>query len=83
MSQLEPRRPLGEFNTLVKTEGEDQLKAQKRQFRTSVKKHIDDIAAKYIVPGETSDETDGTGRMGVSSVLSVRGVPALPISCCP
>lgn len=32
----------------------DRLVAQ-RQFRVDVKKHVEDIAAKYIIPGETSD----------------------------
>ena len=32
----------------------DRQQAQ-RQFRADIKKHMDDIAARYIIPGETSD----------------------------
>jgi DNA recombination protein RmuC len=30
-------------------------KAAERQFKQDIQKHIDDIAARYIIPGETSD----------------------------
>jgi len=32
----------------------DRALAQK-QFRNDIKKHVDDISRKYIIPGETSD----------------------------
>ena len=38
-------------DTLAKTEQE----AARRQFKLDVRKHVDDIATKYIVVGETSD----------------------------
>jgi DNA recombination protein RmuC len=35
--------------------GEADRAAAERQFKQDIKKHIKDIAAKYIIPGETSD----------------------------
>ena len=35
--------------------GDADRAAAERQFRQDIKKHIKDIAAKYIIPGETSD----------------------------
>ena len=35
--------------------GDADRTAAERQFRQDIKKHIKDIAAKYIIPGETSD----------------------------
>lgn len=35
--------------------GESERNRAQRQFRQDIRKHIEDIAAKYIIPGETSD----------------------------
>ncbi len=53
---VDAKFPLDTYKQMVKTELpaiERQL--AERQFRVDIKKHINDIADKYIVPGETAD----------------------------
>jgi DNA recombination protein RmuC len=53
---IDAKFPLDTFKQMVKPElpaTERQLAV--RQFRVDIKKHINDIADKYIVPGETAD----------------------------
>ncbi|UCG78417.1 MAG: DNA recombination protein RmuC [Nitrospirota bacterium] len=50
---IDAKFPMGGFNDLINAqEGEEPSKISARQFRTSVRKHIDDIADKYILPDE-------------------------------
>jgi DNA recombination protein RmuC len=53
---IDSKFPLDTFKQMVKPElpaAERQIAV--RQFRVDIKKHINDIADKYIVPGETAD----------------------------
>jgi DNA recombination protein RmuC len=53
---VDAKFPLDTYKQMVKPElpaAERQL--AERQFRVDIKKHINDIADKYIVPGETAD----------------------------
>jgi DNA recombination protein RmuC len=49
---VDSKFPLESFQRLVKAENEDEKKLFKREFISSVKKRIDEIAAKYINPAE-------------------------------
>ena len=48
---IDAKFPLEGYKALLA----DNSNNNRAQFRTSVKKHIDDIAEKYIIPGETAD----------------------------
>jgi DNA recombination protein RmuC len=53
---IDAKFPLDTFKQMVKPElPELERQLAVRQFRIDIKKHINDIADKYIVPGETAD----------------------------
>jgi DNA recombination protein RmuC len=53
---IDAKFPLDSYKTMMNPDAakSDRLSAEK-QFRQDIKKHINDIADKYILPGETSD----------------------------
>ena len=53
---IDAKFPLESYNALVGAEDETARLQARRGFATDVLKHINDIAGKYIVPGETSDQ---------------------------
>ncbi|MDF1726464.1 MAG: DNA recombination protein RmuC [Sulfitobacter sp.] len=52
---IDSKFPLEAYEALRRADTEQQLKEAARQMRTSVRKHIDDIADRYIIEGETAD----------------------------
>lgn len=52
MLSVDSKFPLDNFKNLLKT-GD---KAIEKLFKQDIKKHIDDISSKYIIPGETEDK---------------------------
>lgn len=53
---IDSKFPLESFQKIINVKtSESELKAAQTQFKQDVKKHIQDIAAKYIIANETSD----------------------------
>lgn len=53
---IDAKFPLENYRTMINAELSDSERLQaERQFKIDIKKHIQDIAEKYIIPGETSD----------------------------
>lgn len=49
---IDSKFPLSSFRTVIEAKGEEERRAAKRRFVADVKKHIDDIARRYIQPEE-------------------------------
>ena len=52
---IDSKFPLEAYETMLSSQTEAELKVGIQQFKTSVRKHIKDIADKYIIEGETAD----------------------------
>lgn len=53
---IDSKFPLESYQRMTDTTlGDADRRSAEQQFRQDIKKHIKDIAAKYIIPGETSD----------------------------
>ncbi|MBT8041863.1 MAG: DNA recombination protein RmuC [Pontiella sp.] len=53
---IDSKFPLESYQRMVDFDlGDADRKTAEQQFRQDIKKHIKDIASKYIIPGETSD----------------------------
>ncbi|MDA0655237.1 MAG: DNA recombination protein RmuC, partial [Proteobacteria bacterium] len=52
---VDAKFPLESFSRFRSAEGDKERLVAKRQFAADVLKHIQDIASKYIIPGETAD----------------------------
>lgn len=53
---IDAKFPLENFRILIDTSvAESEKRSAEQQFKVDIKKHIQDIAEKYIIPGETAD----------------------------
>ncbi len=54
---IDSKFPLENYQRMVDKDSTDALRTEAtRKFKTDIKKHVDDIATKYIIPTETSDQ---------------------------
>ncbi|MCK5761288.1 MAG: DNA recombination protein RmuC [Candidatus Izimaplasma sp.] len=54
---IDSKFPLENYRRMVDRESTETLRHEaKKKFKSDLKKHVDDIAAKYIIPTETSDQ---------------------------
>jgi DNA recombination protein RmuC len=49
---IDAKFPLESFNRMIESQGEEEKKANRRQFMRDVQNRIDEIASKYILPDE-------------------------------
>lgn len=52
---IDAKFPLEAFNRIRDAQGPEDIKAAQAQFRRDIAKHVADIGAKYLIPGETQD----------------------------
>ncbi|MDX1902400.1 MAG: DNA recombination protein RmuC [Gammaproteobacteria bacterium] len=53
---IDAKFPLENFRIMIDTQfGEQERKTAEQQFKLDIKKHIQDISEKYIIPGETAE----------------------------
>ncbi|MDX1400307.1 MAG: DNA recombination protein RmuC, partial [Kiloniellales bacterium] len=52
---IDSKFPLESYEALQSADSEESAKLARRAFQRDLKKHIADIAAKYLIPGETAD----------------------------
>ncbi len=53
---VDSKFPLENYHKMLASDANDVARAlAQKQFRADIRKHIDDISKKYIIPGETSD----------------------------
>lgn len=51
---IDSKFPATSYRKIIESEGDVELETARKEFATAMKKHIKDVASKYIVPGETS-----------------------------
>ena len=53
---IDSKFPLEGYNRIVESENDEELTKARKEFKQHVKKHIDDISSKYIIPNITANQ---------------------------